>query len=90
MQAAAAPLQRECCTQLDQPSGHGAASFLWNLSVAFPIALTLSVQIVNYVGILQVAKIIFNLHFFMVNNPEPLFSTKNPRYPATYLAWKAD
>lgn len=52
MQAAAAPLQRECCTQLDQPSGHGAASFLWNLSVASPIALTLSVQIVNYLGIL--------------------------------------
>lgn len=44
------------------PQVMGLHSFYGTI-VVFPVALTLSVQIVKYVGVLQVAKMILNLLF---------------------------
>lgn len=78
MRAAAAPLQRECCAQLHQSSSYRAVFFPWDVPVALSHcshSVSVACEICGCSARITDDN---ESALFMVKNPVPLFSRKNP------------
>ena len=78
MQAAVAPLQKEYCTQLDQSSSYRAASFPWDVPVALSHCSHSVSAACEICGCSAGITDDNESDLFMVKNPGPFSSRKNP------------